>query len=235
MNDMRKRYLILVAIATLVLSLAACSDLEEQEELQNELSETKESLSDCLKENEELMAMIEEMSEEEEVKEQGKLLVEALNVINILKDNDLETLSRHVDSQKGLRFSPYSYVNLENDMVFNPGQIAWALKDSNLYVWGTYDGIGGPIEKTFMEYYDDFVYDVDFANPHLIGNNMNIGSGNTINNISEAYPDASFVEFYFKGFEQQYQGMDWKSLSLVFEQTNDVWKLVGIVHGQWTI
>jgi hypothetical protein len=29
--------------------------------------------------------------------------------------------------------------------------------------------------------------------------------------------------------------MDRKSLILVFEQQNNEWKLIGVVHGQWSI
>jgi hypothetical protein len=89
--------------------------------------------------------------------------------------------------------------------------------------------------KTFADYYGEFVYDVDFENSHIIGNNTVIKSGNTINNILEAYPAGAFVEFHYKGFEPQYEGMDWKSLRLVFEQNGGVWYLVGITHDQWTI
>jgi UDP-N-acetyl-2-amino-2-deoxyglucuronate dehydrogenase len=31
------------------------------------------------------------------------------------------------------------------------------------------------------------------------------------------------------------EGMDWRSLRLVFEKKNDIWYLVGIIHDQWTI
>jgi hypothetical protein len=69
----------------------------------------------------------------------------------------------------------------------------------------------------------------------MIGNNIVIGKGNTLENIHEVYPDGVFVEFHFTGFNEQYDGMDWKSLRLVFEQDGGSWRLVGIVHDQWTI
>jgi hypothetical protein len=37
------------------------------------------------------------------------------------------------------------------------------------------------------------------------------------------------------GFDPEYEGMDWRSLRLVFEKKNDIWYLVGIIHDQWTI
>ena len=62
-----------------------------------------------------------------------------------------------------------------------------------------------------------------------------IGKGNTLNNIAQVYPNGEFVEFHFTGFDTQYEGMDWTSLRLVFEENNGTWFLIGIVHDQWTI
>lgn len=56
-----------------------------------------------------------------------------------------------------------------------------------------------------------------------------------IDNMSTAYPNGSFVEYHFTGFDSQYAGIDWASLTLVFEENGGDWYLVGIVHGQWTI
>jgi hypothetical protein len=43
------------------------------------------------------------------------------------------------------------------------------------------------------------------------------------------------VEYHFSGFDKKFEGMDWASLKLVFENSNNEWYLVGIVHDQWTI
>jgi len=43
------------------------------------------------------------------------------------------------------------------------------------------------------------------------------------------------VEYHFPGFDKKYEGMDWASLRLVLIEAKDGWKLVGIVHDQWTI
>jgi hypothetical protein len=42
------------------------------------------------------------------------------------------------------------------------------------------------------------------------------------------------VEYYFPGFDLQLQGMDWRSLRLVFTLYDNTWYLVGIIHDQWT-
>jgi hypothetical protein len=79
------------------------------------------------------------------------------------------------------------------------------------------------------------VYDVDLAQPEEVGFGEVIGKGNTINNIAEVWPDAVTVEYHFSGFDPQYGGMDWRSLRLVFEPEEGAWRLVGIVHDEWTI
>jgi len=102
-------------------------------------------------------------------------------------------------------------------------------------VWGAYDGTGDPINLTFEGYYNKFIYDVDFANAKIIGNNTVVGHGNSLINISEVYPGAVFIEYHFPGFDPQYNGMDWRSLRLIFEEKDGAWYIVGIVHDQWTI
>lgn len=165
----------------------------------------------------------------------GSLIQSALDVVVILKNQDMTGLSTFVDPVKGIRFTPYAYIDTATNLVFTSAQISTLLTDTNTHLWGSYDGTGDPIQLTPQNYYDKFVYDVDFASPNLIGNNVIIGTGNTTNNMVQAYPGASYVEFHFTGFDPQYAGMDWKSLRLVFEKTGGIWYLVGIVHDQWTI
>jgi hypothetical protein len=107
--------------------------------------------------------------------------------------------------------------------------------DTTSYVWGQYDGTGDDISTTFANYYNEFVYDEDYLNPEILGINTVVSSGNTINNIEDVYPNAEYVEFYFDGFDPQYGGMDWRSLTLVFEEVNGTYYLIGVVHGSWTI
>ena len=59
--------------------------------------------------------------------------------------------------------------------------------------------------------------------------------GNNMNNIAEVYEGKQRAEFYFSGFDPQYEGMDWKSLTLVFDQVDGQWEVIGIIHNQWTI
>ncbi len=140
-------------------------------------------------------------------------------VISLLKNNDFATLSQYVHPQKGLRFSPYPYIS-DTDRLLGRDAIYTILNDNSVYSWGVFDGSGEPINLTFPGYYARFIYSADFANAAQVAYNQAIGSGNSINNISDFYPGAEFVEYHFPGFDAKYEGMDWQSLRLVFMQEN---------------
>jgi hypothetical protein len=165
----------------------------------------------------------------------------AARVILALKDRDWAEVASLVHPVKGVTFSPYTYVRPlqgapgEADLVFSATQLQALWSDPAVYHWGTYDGSGEPIDLTFREYHDRFIYDVDFARPDVVGFDQTIGQGNTINNIAAVYPNAVTVEYHFEGFDPQYAGLDWRSLRLVLEPVDGTWYLVGIVHDGWTI
>jgi len=155
-------------------------------------------------------------------------------VIQALSEKDLAAVAQFVHPEMGVRFSPYTTMR-EEHQVFMPGELTDLSGSTEIYTWGQYDGTGEPIELTFDEYYDEFVYSADFANPEEMAVNERISQGNTVNNIQDFYPESSFVEYHFSGFEEKYGGMDWESLRLVFVQEDGTWYLVGIVHDEWTI
>lgn len=155
----------------------------------------------------------------------------AAQAIQAIKRQDYPLLATLVHPD-GLRFAPYSYLWPE-DQVFTPDEVRTILASSRIYHWGVEDGSGFPIDRSFPDYYQEFIYDVDFAQAEEIRYNRNIESASRINNILEFYPDAQIVEFYFSGFDPQYAGMDWRSLRLVFLPYNDTYRLAGIVHDEW--
>ncbi|WP_027410781.1 hypothetical protein [Anoxybacteroides tepidamans] len=222
---------IISAIAAVGL-LVGCTNNEAQvNDLKKQIAEQKGTIDQLKQENNDLAKKA--AAFEENMK--GNVLDMALAVVNALKKKDMNQLALYVDPEKGVRFSPYGHVNLESDLVFKQNDLPSLMESNEKRRFGTFDGSGEPIEMTFRDYLNKFVYDVDFANPQMIGNNIVIGKGNTVQNIHEVYPNAVFVEFHFKGIDSQYNGMDWRSLRLVFEKRNGIWYLVGIVHDQWTV
>jgi hypothetical protein len=155
-------------------------------------------------------------------------------VITALANRDMETVAEFVHPEMGVRLSPYTYVE-EGHLVFMPEELTALVDLDTVYNWGRYDGTGDPINLTFDEYYEEFIYSADFANPEQMAVDEEIGWSNTINNIYEFFPGSSYVEYHFSGFEEEFGGMDWESLRLVFVQDDGTWMLVGIVHDQWTI
>ncbi|MCH8319182.1 MAG: hypothetical protein IIA88_11930 [Bacteroidetes bacterium] len=170
----------------------------------------------------------------------------ANDAILAIKNRDMVKLSDLVHPDEGIRFSPYSHVDVINDIVIPVTRLENIFDDEIKYTWGTYAGSGEPLELNFTEYFKRFIYDQDFANAKEIGYNKIIGRGNSQNNILETYPGSIFVEYHFPGFDPKYEGMDWKSLRLVFsskggsrlesgEEKDSAWYLIAIIHDQWTI
>jgi hypothetical protein len=209
----KKAYLLLVLLL-LSVSLAGCVDQSQDEQL---------------------ALLQQQVAGWEQLAESHGLLLRSLQAIELIKDQNWEGLSGMVHPEQGLRFTPYPYVDVQKDQAFTAEQVAGLDSDTTVYQWGSYDGSGDPIELSFHDYYERFVYDHDFASSQVIGNNHAVSHGNTLDNVSQAYSNGKFIEFYFEGFDPQYQGMDWSSLKLVFEQVAGEWYLVGIVHGEWTI
>ena len=166
------------------------------------------------------------------LRSENQLLNRANLVLHYLKYQDFGQLAQVISKDKGVVFSPYSYV--ESDAVkFSAEQIS-ALGAADEFLWGAYDGSGEPIDMNVNDYFGRFVYDQDFINAPRIGKDTFIQTGNTVADLSTAFPDGHFVEFNFPGIDPQYEGFDWTSLRLVFEQTGDGWALVGVVHDCWT-
>lgn len=165
-----------------------------------------------------------------------KTIAEISNkLMQAISNKDSQLISEFIHPVKGVRFTPYTYVSIENDVVFNQEEVKNFFNDQNVYTWGCYDGIGGDISLTSSQYYDAFIYTADFINAEDIGYNEVLSIGNMIENQFEVYNNAIVVEYYFSGFNPDLGGIDWQSLRLAFEQYEGDWKLVGIIHNQWTI
>jgi hypothetical protein len=159
----------------------------------------------------------------------------AEELILALRNKDTEKLAESVHPVKGVRFTPYTHVSLERDIVFSIEEMRNFFNDQNSYLWGYYDGSGYEIFLKPADYYEEFIYSEDFIHADKIGYNEVLSSGNMLENQFELYENPVIVEYYFPGFNPEYAGMDWKSLRLVFEEYEGCWRLTGIIHNQWTI
>ena len=146
----------------------------------------------------------------------------------------MEELSSLVHPEIGVRFTPYSYIDINKDLVFSKLRVSKFANNTTKYTWGAHDGTGDPIDRTPKEYFARFVYDKDFINAPKITYNMVVGTGNTLENQFEIYADSIIVEYYIPGTDPRYGGMDWKSLRLVFNRYGASWYLTGVIHNEWT-
>lgn len=166
--------------------------------------------------------------------QKDSLEVMAEKTLNAWANGKDETLKAFVHPKKGVRFSPYSFVNVRDDVVLKADQMADFFADGReaLY-WGVRDGSGDPIVLAPAAYYEDFIYPVDFKASGRMNVNKIEGKGSSLENTATAYPGASVVEFYYPG-TSEYGEMDWRSLRFVYEKDGDMWYLVGVVSNSWT-
>jgi len=159
----------------------------------------------------------------------------ATQIINLLKEKNIEEFATYVHPTKGVRFTPYTTVSMGSDKVFTKDNMKQFFKDQIMYLWGYYDGSGENILLKPNDYYERFVYDEDYVNAEIVSYNEVMSRNNNLENQFEIYPNSIIVEYYFSGFNPDYSGLDWKSLRIVFRKENKEWYVVGIIHNEWTI
>ncbi len=155
-------------------------------------------------------------------------------ILESIARHDWQTLSTFA-APAGVRFTPFTHVNPLTDQTLAPADIANFETDTSSKTWGTTEGSGEPIVMTNMEYLNRYVWDHDYRTaPDVIWNEPQT-HGSVIDNVQDEYPGASTVEYHFPGFDDQYGGMDWRSLRLVLAQGDDGnYVLYGVIHDEWT-
>lgn len=157
----------------------------------------------------------------------------ALDIQHSLATHDFAAIAPYIHPTKGVRFSMYAYVQPESDKVFTRKQFTQYLKESKIkFTWGRTDGKGDLYITPLPDYLSDWVKADDFQ-PSSATLNEFQGAGNSLNNLKERYPDSEFVEFYYPG-SKKYDGIDWRSLRLVFEEYQGQYYLLAIINDQWT-
>lgn len=154
-------------------------------------------------------------------------------ILAAIREQNFEELTLHAHPLKGIRFTPYTRVDVDHNLILGREQLKKGNSDKRLYSWGNYDGSGRPIELTIAEYFSEFVYDQDYLATGEAGYDRPIVREEA-DNSREVYPEAYIVEYHHAGSEAQ-GGLDWSSLRLVLEEYNGEAYLVGIIHAQWTI
>jgi hypothetical protein len=153
--------------------------------------------------------------------------------VDALARNDMALFARVVHPKKGVRFSPYSFVEAGSDVELHNKDIQSAFLSPKKRLWGSWDGSGDPIQMTFKSYLGRFVNAAKMSRAKEMTVNRDLSGGNTTNNAREIYPRADIVEIYLPARPEV--EMDWQALRLVFERFDGHPRLIGIIHNEWTI
>ncbi|MDN5565275.1 MAG: hypothetical protein L0G25_00630 [Psychrobacter sp.] len=163
------------------------------------------------------------------------LTEQALRIQSALANNDYASIINDIHPTLGVRFSMYAYVRPQSDKVFSRAQFTQYLQQSNIrFTWGEKDGVGDLLVIPLPEYLKTWVNAEQFDNQPTISVNDSKAIGNSINNLTQIYQNSDFVEFYHGGSEQ-YSGMDWRAMRLVFDEYQGQRYLVAIINDQWTV
>ena len=159
----------------------------------------------------------------------------AARAAEALKAEDYGTLGDLVHPERGLTFTACSTVDLSTDRNFTADEIRGLTENPRQYLWGYEDGRGSPILLTMEEFVRQYIFAVDYTQAPKVGVDQVVLSGNALENVAQAYPDCRFVDLCYPELDPDFGGLDWCSLKLVFTPLEGQWRLVGLIHSQWTI
>ena len=157
---------------------------------------------------------------------------QASEILQAIHDRDMDLLSSHVHAEKGLLFSPYFSV-LDNTVRFEKNELPSLLESEATYLWG-YGEANIEIQLTPADYFDNHLQVERFFTQDEVFVDRQNQQVDPANYLKTVFPDSKIVEFYHAGTEQ-FSGLDWRSINLVFEQdANGMWRLVAIINNLFT-
>lgn len=166
--------------------------------------------------------------------QQDSIKATGQQVLSFIKTQNYKELIQYF-SADGVLFSPYGFIDTAKSKKLSPEDFLQAIDKKWILTWGSFDGTGEPIKLTVPSYLKKFVYNADYLNAEAVGFDEVMKQGNSLNNLKTIYQNHHFIDYYFSGFDQKNNGMDWTSLKLVFENENGQYFLVAIIHDQWTV
>ena len=164
-------------------------------------------------------------------------IISTANAIVVsLEAQNSQQFAKFVHPQKGVRFSPSTFVDLNLDRVFSHQQIKNFWQDKNEYLWGYKEGSGDSIVLAPAKYLQQYVLIADFKQATSVTIQNDQALGNTANNLRTVYPTATWVEYYIKSTtDDSSSPFDWVALRLVLEKFDGSWFLVGVILDQWSV
>lgn len=163
------------------------------------------------------------------------VMLVASQVLQSLKNKDYRSFASYFHPKEPVLFSPYGHINVANSKKLLAKDFLESIEKNWTLTWGVYDGTGESMKIKVVPYLEKFVYDADYLQASQTSFDQVVQKGNSLNNIAEVFPGLHFVDCHVEGKDPQYNGMDWRSLRLVFKMHNNAYYLVAVIHDQWTI
>lgn len=218
---MNKRTIRILSYVVLILSISAC-----QQEQSNQTEEpTSEKKDEKQKDN--------SITNENLDEEKTSLTLEeiAIEICDLLKEEEFLKIEKHINSDNQILFSPYLYIDEKNSQTLTLSEWKKLYDSEEKQNWGIWDGVGGDVELTAKEYYNRFIMRGDYCEGGELSIDSLFEKGSALNNISDVFPASSFVSFFIPPDDADLAQMSWKTLIFVF---NEEKKLVAIVNHEWT-
>ena len=155
----------------------------------------------------------------------------SLVILTSIKERDYKTIANLIHPEDGIRFSPYGYFD-SLDVKLDSAAFLESARSQQELTWGVYAGSGEPIQFTVNKYFEEFLWDANFLQPEKFSVDTLYSRSN--HSFKNTYPDAHFTESYFSGFDKKYEGMDWRSLMLVYKKFQGDYYVCAIIHDEWT-
>jgi|GEM_PF-843790 hypothetical protein len=182
---------------------------------------------------EEAHAIMKRLDETGQASANSDVEILAGRAMDYIAKDDYVALADMANPEKGIKFVPYvnTQSNDQEGMRLSVDELKEAATSDKKYPWGNYDGTGEPINVSLKEYVTQFIYDKDYKNAPNVGS----FTEKTKETVSLDIDEEFFAMYYSFPGSEEFTGMDWSTLYLVFRQDNGKWYLTDIMHEQWTV
>jgi hypothetical protein len=162
-----------------------------------------------------------------------KVIAAAKEVLKALADKNYAKLAS-LTSTNGLSLNEVPSLDLTKSDVAK-ADVEKIPADTKITLWGYTDGQGAEIYLTKQEFIERYIYNNDYLSAPNVAVNNTLGNGNSINTILQDAAGRDLAAFHFTGFNPEYEGMDWTTIYIIFDQENGEYKVRGIAKDNWTI
>lgn len=146
------------------------------------------------------------------------------NVLTALRDSDFKALAAYIP-RTGLRFSPYSHIDLFSDQQLTAQSLLRAAAARTRLSWGSATASGGAtIVLSPQDYIRRYAYTADYLNTDSTAIIQSIPHDDKEQSIGNLYDGADCITYFAKGDG----GLS--SLRLFFMADSNAYKLLGLMH-----